>query len=109
VAEQRKRLLDAMTRAVTACHQALVDYQTGLLDEEQLRRALFSGGILLGDSEAWLLDVATGGWSRYDGIATEPLPAPPADDLLSPRLFDAATLRRWQEGLRGLLPEAEAS
>jgi hypothetical protein len=37
------------------------------------------------------------------------LPAPPADDLLSPRLFDAATLRRWQEGLRGLLPEAEAS
>ena len=92
-----------MAQAVAACQQALVDYQTGLLDEEQLRRALYREGIVLGDGEAWLLDVAGGGWSRYDGIGTELLGADPVGGAGAQRTFDAATLRRWQEGLRGLL------
>jgi hypothetical protein len=108
VAEEHLRPVDAMERAVAACHQALVDYQTGLLDEEQLRRALFHDGIILGDSEAWLLDIAAGGWSRYDGIGTERFPLDSDEGGITPRSFDAATLRRWQEGLRGLLPATGA-
>jgi hypothetical protein len=91
-----------MAQAVAACQQALVDYQTGLLDEEQLRRALHREGVVLGDGETWLLDVAGGAWSRYDGIGTERLGADPVGGGTH-RTFDAASLRRWQEGLRGLL------
>ena len=87
---------------MAASQQALVDYQTGLLDEEQLRRALYGAGIVLGDTEAWLLDVASGTWRRYDGISTERIPARPGDHDVTQRAFDAATLRRWQQGLRGL-------
>jgi hypothetical protein len=107
VPEQHLRLVDAMARAVAACQQALVDYQTGLLDEEQLRHALFRRGMVLRDGEAWLLDVASGRWSRYDGIGTEMLRADPLDGADTHRPFDAPTLRRWQEGLRGLRDAAE--
>lgn len=93
---------------MAACRQALVDYQAGLLNEEQLRKALFHAGMVLGDNEAWLLDVAGGAWSRYDGIGTERFPADPSDDGAVARAFDAATLRRWQEGLRALLPATMA-
>jgi hypothetical protein len=106
VTEHQVRLLEAMGRAVAACQQALIDYQTGLLDEEQLRRALFSGGMVFADGEAWLLDVAGAGWSRYDGIGTERLPLGADGAGAAPRTFDAATLRRWLEGLRGLQPAA---
>jgi hypothetical protein len=108
VAEEYVRPVDAMERAVAACQQALVDYQSGLLDEEQLRRALYRDGIVLGDGEAWLLDVAGGGWTRYDGIGTERFPMDSDEGGFTPRAFDAATLRRWQEGLRGLLPTTGA-
>jgi hypothetical protein len=91
---------EALDRAVAACQQALVDYQSGLLDEDQLRRALYHGGIVLGDREAWLLDLAGGGWRRYDGIGTHPYPPAPDDGDVG---FDAATLRRWQAGLRDLM------
>jgi hypothetical protein len=107
VTDQRTHLLDAMARAVEACQQALVDYQTGLLDEDQLRRALYVDGVVLGQGEAWLLDVAAGRWQRYDGIGTEALPMDGEPRAPSPRAFDAATLRRWQEGLRALLRAGE--
>ena len=91
-----------MERAVAACQQALVDYKSGLLDEEQLRRALYRDGMVLGDGEAWLLDVASGAWTRYDGIGSERFSLDSDEGGVTPRAFDAATLRRWQEGLRGL-------
>ena len=89
---------------MAACRQALVDYQAGLLNEEQLRRALFQAGMVLGDDEAWLLDVDGGAWSHYDGIGTERVAVDASDGRGVDREFDAATLRRWQEGLRSLLP-----
>ena len=92
-----------MARAVEACQHALVDYQTGLLDEEQLRHALYRDGIVLGDGEAWLLDVASGRWSRYDGIGTEQVSRFAAERESARTAFDAATLRRWHVGLRELL------
>ena len=104
MAEEHLRPVDAMERAVAACQQALVDYQVGLLDEEQLRRALHRDGIVLGDGETWLLDVAGGGWTRYDGIATERLRLDAVGGSSSLPVLDVATLRRWQEGLRELLP-----
>ena len=98
---------DALERAVAACLRALIDYQTGLLDEEQLRRTLYHGGIVLGDGEAWLLDVSGGCWRRYDGIGAEPFPDPAA--VPGGRVFHGDTLRRWQDGLRALAAEVAAS
>jgi len=91
-----------MRRAVAACHQALVDYQTGLLDEDQLRRALYRDGLLLGNGEAWLLDVAGGTWRRYDGVGIERITSHGREGAASPRAFDTDTLSRWQRGLQGL-------
>jgi hypothetical protein len=102
VAEERPQQIDVLERAVAACRQALVDYQSGLLDEEQLRRSLYRDGMVFGDGEAWLLDVAGGRWSRYDGISTERIPTHLSGGGATQRAFDAATLRRWQRGLRGL-------
>ena len=103
VADQPSHHVDALQRAVEACLQALVDYQTGLLDEEQLRQALYRDGMVLGDGEAWLLDLAGGTWRRYDGISTERIPAQSdGTPTTSQRAFDADTLRRWQRGLRGM-------
>jgi hypothetical protein len=104
MAEDTSYPVEAMERGVAACRQALVDYQAGLLNEEQLRRALYQAGMVLGDNEAWLLDVAGAAWSRYDGIGTERFPAGVGEGSSADRAFDAATLRRWQEGLRALLP-----
>jgi hypothetical protein len=80
----------------------LVDYQTGLFDEEELRRTLFRGGMIVGGSEVWLLDVAGGTWIRYDGISAERIPVLPDDGRVAQRRFDAATLGRWQRSLRVL-------
>lgn len=91
-----------MERAVAACGQALLDYQSGLLDEDQLRHALYRDGLVVGDDELWLLDVAEGAWRRYDGVSTEQIPADGRAGGPTHRAFDAATLRRWHEGLRAL-------
>src|SRR4051812_11951767 len=99
MAQPPPKQVDALERAVAACRQALVDYQSGLFDEEQLRRALFRDGLVLGDCEAWFLDVAAGAWHRYDGITTDALPALPGDGSATRRAFDTDTLRRWQRGL----------
>ena len=99
---ERPHRVAAFERAVADCRQALVDYQSGLLDEEQLRRALYRSGLVLGDSEAWLLDVAAGTWRRYDGVSAERIPDDPDDGSAAHGTFDAATLRRWQQGLEGL-------
>jgi hypothetical protein len=106
MAEAPSYPLEAMERGVAACRQALVDYQAGLLNDEQLRRALFQAGMVLGDNEAWLLDVAGGAWQRYDGVGTERWTDPTDGD--AGRAFDAATLRRWQEGLRALSPATDS-
>ena len=108
VAEDPSYPVEAMERGAAACRQALVDYQAGLLNEEQLRRALFHAGMVLGDDEFWLLDVAGGAWWRYDGIGTERFSADPAESAPAVRTFDAATLRRWQDGLRSLLPVSDS-
>jgi hypothetical protein len=92
VTEERSHRVHAYERAVAACLQALVDYQMGLLDEEQLRRALDRDGVVLAGDGAWRLDLPSGTWRRDDG--TSACAATP--------LFDAATLGRWQRGLRAL-------
>jgi hypothetical protein len=102
VAEEHPTQGDAWQRAVAACREALVDYQTGLLDEEQLRRTLFRSGMVVTDGEVWLLDVAEGTWRHYDGNSTDRFPPQPDDGSAEQRAYDAATLRRWQRGLEGL-------
>jgi len=101
MAEDRREV-DVWERAVATCRQALVDYQSGLLDEDQLRQALYRNGMVVGDSETWLLDIAGGTWRRYNGVTTEQIPAPPGDGEAPQQAFDAATLQQWQRGLREL-------
>ena len=52
MADAHPHPVDEFEHAVAACEQALVDYQTGLLDDEQLRRTLCRCGVVIGDGEA---------------------------------------------------------
>ena len=54
--------------AVSACQQALADYGAGLLDEDEVREALVSAGLVQLPGEAWVLDLAGSRWCRYDGV-----------------------------------------
>ena len=79
-----------------ACESALGDYQAGLLDDTELRRALERAGIAHTETGAWFLDIESRQWRPY-------LPVPP--DLS----FDARTVRRWLLGLRQLMTPAVTS
>ena len=82
-------------RAVLACQSALADYQAGLLDESELRRALGQAGIVFGESGVWLLDIVRGRWHQYQPVPTD-------------RVLDGDTVRRWRAGLGALLSQPTA-
>jgi hypothetical protein len=62
--------------ALRDCRVALSEYQSGLVDEAQLRRALKHHGMVEHGDEVWLLDLSAGHWCRYDGLSVDPVPAP---------------------------------
>ena len=67
--EQSRRDVDkALESALERCRRALADYRAGLLDEHELRHALFRDGLVQGPDEAWLLDLRAGRWWHYDGV-----------------------------------------
>ena len=84
--------VDARQRAIATCDRALVDYETGLLDDDELRRILGRAGVVLEDGDPWLLDVELGRWSRY-------APVPPD------RALDVGAVREWRARLRSLLDD----
>ena len=61
-------LQGALSTALGSCRQALGDYQAGLLDDAQLRQALFRAGVVPRPEELWLLDLQGAQWWRYDGL-----------------------------------------
>jgi hypothetical protein len=60
---------DALELALEQCRRSLAEYQAGVVDDDELRRALFHSGLVVPDDEAWLLDLSAGQWFRYDGLA----------------------------------------
>lgn len=61
-------LYEALDSAVELCRRAMADYRAGVLDEDELRRLLFRGGLVQWPDQAWLLDLQAGRWWRYDGV-----------------------------------------
>jgi hypothetical protein len=66
--EQYARLLD--------------DFQAGRLDEAEFRRQAVRVGLVVRDTDAWILEVPTERWWRYDGfqLTTIELPGDPPLD-----------------------------
>jgi hypothetical protein len=74
------------------CEHALVDYEAGLLDDEELRQVLARTGVVVDDGAHWLLDVERGEWLRYAPVAPE-------------RLLDAGAVGEWRARLLALLDD----
>ena len=81
VAQPDPRLEGALGSALESCRQALADYRAGLLDEVELRRALFGAGLVHGQDEAWLLDLRAGRWWHYDGVSVAAGDGPPGQGV----------------------------
>ena len=65
-------LASMLATAAAECDRALVDDQAGLLDERELRRELLRIGLVVTTDEAFLLDLETHRWWRYDGVEVRP-------------------------------------
>jgi hypothetical protein len=66
-------LAEQLERALDECDEAICAYQAGLLDDEELRRALFRAGTVVDGDEAWLLDLAGARWQQWDGVRFQPI------------------------------------
>ena len=66
--EPHPDLHEVLESALDACRNALADYRAGLIDDVELRRALFRWGLVQWPDSAWLLDLQAGRWCRYDGV-----------------------------------------
>jgi hypothetical protein len=62
-------LAAALTNAERTCHDAVVDYRSGLLNDTEFERAVVRAGLVITADTVWLLDVAGGRWWRYQGDA----------------------------------------
>ncbi|HET6963195.1 MAG TPA: hypothetical protein VFH58_00380 [Acidimicrobiales bacterium] len=59
---------EALESAAELCRRALADYRGGVIDEAELRCLLYRTGLVQWPDQAWLLDLKTGRWWRYDGV-----------------------------------------
>ncbi len=74
--EAAEELRGRLEAALRECRVALSEYQSGLVDEAELRRALKHHGMVEDDDAVWLLDLSAGRWCRYDGLSVDPVPSP---------------------------------
>lgn len=63
------RLDAALKQYVNVVDQAA----TNGIDQAEFRRRAFAAGMVVGDHDAWFLDVASGRWYRYDGFTVTTL------------------------------------
>jgi hypothetical protein len=61
-------LFPLLERALSDYAQLVDDVNNERVDAETFRRKAFEVGMVVRDSEAWLLEVPTGRWWRYDGM-----------------------------------------
>ena len=55
--------------ALCECRAAIGEYQSGVIDESELRRRLIVHGVIDFDDEIWILDLDAGRWCRFDGVS----------------------------------------
>lgn len=65
-------VIAALNAASRACRQVAIDYQSGLLDDEEMTRSIIRCGVVILADEVWLFDTETTLWWRYRGA--EPVP-----------------------------------
>ena len=99
IEESSPELHETLECAVEACRHALADYRSGIIDATELRRALFRWGLVQWPDAAWLLDLQTGTWWRYDGVGIGGTPLTVTD----------AELDRLRVVVDEMAGEAEAS
>jgi hypothetical protein len=59
----------AVLEAASRVYAKLVeDLAAGRMDPETFRRQAFKTGLVVRDDDAWILELPTGRWWRYDGI-----------------------------------------
>ena len=58
-------LSDALAQYATL----VSELQEGRIDEEAFRSRAFRAGLVMRDEEAWILDLSSERWWRYDGLA----------------------------------------
>ena len=63
-----QNLHEVLESAAELCRRALADYRSGVIDEAELRCLLYRNGLVQWPDEAWLLDLGSGRWWRYDGV-----------------------------------------
>lgn len=86
-----------LSNAVESARLALVDYEAGLLDDDQFRRVLTRAALVEGPDRVWLLDLDGARWLVYRAgtLSCDDAPAPPAE-------LTAARLAHWRAGLEAL-------
>jgi len=85
---------ESLDRAAVACQDVLADYQAGLVTDRELQAALNRTGVVVGETEIWLLDVDLGRWRHHTAV--------PKDVV-----FDGTTIRRWRTALQRFLSGSE--
>ena len=60
-------VIAALNEASRACRQVTIDYQSGLLDDQEETRSIIRCGVVILPDEVWLFDTETTLWWRYRG------------------------------------------
>ncbi len=55
--------------ALCECRAAIGEYQSGVIDESEMRRRLIVHGVIDFADEIWILDLDAGRWCRFDGVS----------------------------------------
>jgi hypothetical protein len=61
-------LSEALDTALARYAELVSDLKAGRVDEATFQREAFGAGLIVRDSEAWLLDLESERWWRYDGL-----------------------------------------
>ena len=68
-------VMQRLRAAVNEYEQAVIDAEAGRIDDAEFRRRVFKAGMVVGDDEAWFLDLPNARWCRYDGVGVTMLEA----------------------------------
>jgi hypothetical protein len=61
-------VFEVLQAALDRYTRLMEDFQAGRLDEADFRRQAVRVGLVVRDTDAWILEVPTARWWRYDGI-----------------------------------------
>ena len=75
-------LVGELNAALVAYQRLIDDHEAGRLDDDAFHRQALKTALIVRDTDAWLLDLASERWWRYDGVGLSsvaiPTTGPPA-------------------------------